>query len=207
MQELFEDFKRKVWDTMNHDKVQCAGVKADTGERCTLRTDDSSGYCHKHREQLNKETEYSLMKCKDCPIRTCSYKGKGPGGLCFFEIADQVKDFDEQWKVYQAMRDQLKFNRLMIGRIERELSRRDLSHLGEEGDTTNTLMKNHQNLVAINGGQLIAFGTFMGWRSDKSDDSKVDERRKSLEKIFAREKEKDKEDEAEKKAVEKIVTV
>jgi hypothetical protein len=191
---------------MDHDKVQCAGIKVDTGERCTLRTDDSSGYCHKHREQLNRETEYTITKCVNCPISSCAFHEKGPGGLCFFELADSVKDFDEQWKLYQAMRDQLKFNRLLISRMERELSRRDMSNLGTKGDTTNTLMKNHQALVAINGGQMLAFGTFMGWRSDKTDDSKVAERRKSLEKIFAREKEEDKEEEEKRKQAD-IATV
>lgn len=181
---------------MNHDKVQCSGMKVDTGERCTLRTDDSSGYCHKHREQLNKETEYAVMKCVNCPIQSCAYAGKGPGGLCFFEIADQVKDFDEQWKMYQAMRDTLRFNRTLLGRMERELSRRDFAHLGEEEDTLDALMKCYKSLVAINGEQMIRFGVFMGWQKDKSaDDKQVEERRKTLEKIFTREKEKDKEKE------------
>jgi hypothetical protein len=190
---------------MNHDKVQCGGMKVETGERCTLRTDDSSGFCHKHREQLNKETEYAVMKCQNCPINTCAYAMKGPGGLCFFEIADQVKDFDEQWKMYQAMRDTLKFNRTLLGRMERELSRRDFSALGQKGDTLNLLMKNYQALVAINGGQMIQFGVFMGWQKDKSaDDKQVEERRKTLEKIFTREKEKDTEREEEKKGTVEI---
>jgi len=188
---------------MDKNKVQCAGIKDDTGERCRLRTDDSSGYCHKHREQLNRETEYALMKCKDCPINTCAYAEKAPGGLCFFELADQVKDFDEQWKVYQAMKDQLRFNRLLLNRMERELSRRDFSTIGTKGDTLNTLMKNYQAITAINGGQMVAFGRFMGWASEKSHDREVEDRRKTLDKIFAREKEKDKEDEKLKAELEK----
>ena len=182
-------------------------MKIDTGERCTLRTDDSSGFCHKHREQLNKETEYAVMKCSKCPITSCSYAEKGPGGLCFFELADQVKDFDEQWKMYQAMRDTLRFNRTLLGRMERELSCRDFADLGTKGDTTNLLMKNYQALVAINGGQMVQFGVFMGWQKDKSQDNKqVAERRKILEKIFAREKGKDKERENDEKE-EKVIDI
>lgn len=173
-------------------KVQCSGVKTDSGERCTLWTRDSSGMCHKHREQLNKETEYALMKCSKCPITTCAYAEIAPGGLCFFEVADTVKDFDEQWKVFQAMKDQLKLNRLLLNRMERELSRRDISLLGTKGDTTNTLMKNYNALMAINGGQLTMFGKFMGWASLESEDDKVADRKKNLTMIFTREKEKDK---------------
>jgi len=194
---------------MNKNKIQCGGIVEATGERCRLRTDDSSGYCHKHREQLNKETEYALMKCQDCPINTCTYSMKGPGGLCFFELADNVKDFDEQWKVYQAMKDQLKFNRLMIGRFEREISRRDLSEMGEKGNTTSLLLKHYNNLMAINGGQIVAFGSFMGHKADKSSDTRVEDRKKKMEKIFAREKEKDKEqeEESEQKEEEEIIKV
>lgn len=190
---------------MNKNKVRCSGIKIDTGERCTLRTDDSSGYCHKHREQLNKETEYALMKCQNCPIKTCAYAEKAPGGLCFFEVADNVKDFDEQWKVYHAMRDQLRFNRLLLNRMERELSRRDFANIGTKGDTTNVLMKNYHALIAINGGQMVAFGRFMGWASEKSHDKDVEERRKNLDKIFTREVEKDKKDKELKETIDKKV--
>lgn len=189
---------------MNKNKVQCSGVKLDSGERCTLRTDDSSGYCHKHREQLNKETEYALMKCDSCPIKGCAYAFKAPGNICFFEIADNVKDFDEQWKVYQGMKDTLKFNRLLLGRLEREISSRNMSDLGAKGDTTNLLLKNYNMLISINGTQMVLFGKFMGWASEKSEDSKVEDRKKSLKIVFAREKEKDKEDEKVKESIEAL---
>lgn len=145
------------------------------------------------------------MKCQNCPINTCVYAEKAPAGLCFFEVADNVKDFDQQWKVYQAMKDQLKFNRLLLNRMERELSRRDFSHLGTKGDTTNTLMKNYHALIAINGGQMVAFGRFMGWASEKSHDKEVEDRRKTLDKIFTREKEKDKKKKELKETIEKDV--
>lgn len=185
------------------DLVQCRGLKDGTRERCKKRTRDSSGYCKPHRAQINTETEFSILKCAHCPVDDCKYRDHFTEGICYFEVSDTIKDFDEQWKVITAMREVLRNERLIIGRIEREISKRDFSKLGKEGDEITPVLKELKDFTAIHSGHMMMFGKFMGFQAIKSDDEQSKEKAEELKKLMAKEKAKDKK----KKELEKEIEV
>ena len=148
------------------------------------------------------------MKCKQCPIvSSCAYTDKGPGGMCYFETSDTIKDFDARWKLIDAMRQMLKNERLLIGRLEKELSRRSLSSMGEEGDTTFLILKMHNYLLGLHGQHLEKFGHFMGWKADGSEDDQQKKKDETLNKVFSREMKKKEEEEEAQKEIEEMASV
>lgn len=173
--------------TEKKSRTQCHGIVLETGERCKLMTTDSTGYCPAHRDKRNECTEFAILKCSECPIDECAYRDSGPSGLCYFEMATEVKEFDERWKVVQAMREVLRTHYLLKSRLERALSRCDFQRIGDEGDNTQALLK-ELNMVANSlAAHLERFGKFMGWDNKPTENNQKEEKQKLMMKILKRE--------------------
>ena len=183
---------------MNRGSTRCHGLIAETGERCRKYTSDSTGFCPQHRQVKSELTEFAILKCSDCPVRDCGYRNKGPSGLCYFEMTNETKDFDDKLKLIQAMRDVLRTEYLMKGRLERELSRKTFDHFGDDDDNTQTLLKEMQSVSNSLASHLERFGKFMGWDKKATSDNAQKEKVKHMMKIMNKEhKDKDKEEKTE----------
>ena len=187
--------------------VQCRGVSRITGKRCTHNTLDSSGHCKQHRNKPNSDTEYVLLTCKECLIKDCEHRDGFESGLCYFEIADEVKDFDVRWKVQQAMRETLMMERLTLGRLSRIVSQTDLAAIGTKGSNARPLLIEYKQLSNQHVYHLDRFGNFMGYKSEKSEDETQKDKDKTLRTAFKREKKKDAELEAEEKKIKELIKV
>lgn len=184
--------------------VECRGVSRKTGKKCTRATKDSSGLCKLHRDKPNDDMEFVLLVCKDCQIQDCDHKGELESGLCYFEIADQVKDFDTRWKVQTAMRETLMVERLTLGRLSRIVSQTDLNKIGTKGSNARALLKDFKDLSNQHVYHLDRFGNFMGYKADKSEDETQKDKDKTLTTVFKREKKKDEKLEAHEKEIKEL---
>jgi len=183
-------------------KVQCHGLVAETGERCKRRTSDSSGYCQLHREQYTAESEFGILRCNACPIRNCQYRNTAPKGMCKFELDDDTRDFDTKDKILKSMREIMRTEYTLKNRLERELSRANLSLIGseEDGGRIETLFRLYSGISNSLSVHVERFGKFMGFEAIENIDKAKEKKMKKVEQIL---KKKNKQREEE----EKIVTI
>lgn len=182
-------------------QVQCHGLVGTSGERCKRRTSDSSGYCQLHRDQYSEESEFGILRCRHCPIGNCEFRDTAPKGMCKFELDDETRDFDTKDKVLKAMREVMRTEYTLKGRLERELSRVNLAALGTEEDMgrISELFKMYQSVSNSLSVHLERFGKFMGFEAIENIDKAKAKKMKKVERIL---KKAEKEREEEKKMVE-----
>lgn len=182
-------------------KVQCHGLNSE-GKRCQRRTSDSSGYCQLHRDQYTAESEFGILRCNVCPIRNCKYRNTAPKGMCKFELDDDTRDFDTKDKLLKSMRELLRTEYTMMKRLERELSRVNLSTIGteEDGGRIETLYKLYMGFSNSHAVHTERFGKFMGFEAVENIDKAKQKKMKKVEQILKK-KEKQRSDE------EKAITI
>ncbi|MHA2023822.1 MAG: hypothetical protein ACTSWQ_09195, partial [Candidatus Thorarchaeota archaeon] len=174
-----------------------------TGDRCKRQTSDSSGYCQLHRDQYSQESEFGILRCKHCPIQNCEMRDTAPKGMCKFELDDETRDFDTKAKVLKAMREVMRTEYTLKGRIERELSRVNLSLIGTEDDTGRIveLFKMYTSVSNSLSVHLERFGKFMGFEAIENVDKSMKKKMEKVDRILNKKKK----ERIEQKKVEEIV--
>jgi hypothetical protein len=141
-------------------------------------TNDSSGLCPEHRNATDFFNE-GFLKCTNCLVAGCEFKGKGTKGYCYYEVTDKTTDLDEKHKLVESMRRVIACEIRMSSRIERLLT--TLSPEAENyTDFLSIMMKINDNLSR----HLNMYGAFLGWDTEKSTGSLKKDKMKLLAKIF-----------------------
>lgn len=176
---------KKQIDIGEGPKVQCNGIVPESGERCKRMTFDSSGFCQLHRDQFTIESEYGILKCRNCQVRDCNQRDKAPRGMCYFELYDDTRDFDTRDKTLKAMREVLRNEYTMKNRIERELSRVNLELIGtDEGERIQILFGMYQSVCNSISAHLERFGKFQGYEASENEDEATKKKMATVERIL-----------------------
>jgi hypothetical protein len=187
-------------------KTQCHGIVSESGERCKRTTFDSSSYCQLHRDQFTAETEFGILKCKQCVVRDCQERDKAPKGMCFFELYDETRAFDTRDKTLKAMREVLRTEYTMKNRLERELSRVNLELVGSGengGDRIAQLFSMYHSVCNSIAAHLEKFGKFQGYEAGDNIDESTKKKMEAVDRALnASRKKRDA-----KKTMEAVVTV
>ena len=108
------------------------------------------------------------------------------------------------------MRELMKTEYLLKGRLEREISRRDFSNLGDEADATVELLKTWTTFNTSLAIHMERFGKFMGYEASESTDAAKAKKVEFMEGILKRDKAKraeDKKTEEELKAANELIKI
>ena len=182
---------------MNKGKTKCLGIVGDTGDQCKRITADSSGYCQLHREQFTTETEFGILKCAHCQVPKCNYRDTAPKGMCHFELYDETRDFDSRDKTLKAMREVLRMEYTLKGRLERELSRVNLELVGTDaGERVAELFRLYSNISNAIAMHLEKFGKFQGYEASENLDEATQKKMAKVERILNKSRKKKEEKEA-----------
>lgn len=167
-------------DSKRVDTVRCRSMKGD-GTRCPNHTRDSSGLCAAH---LNGQDFFSegFLKCSNCTIQSCEYRGQGVKGYCYYEITDKVSDLDSKVKVIEGMRRTIAIEMRLVSRLEKALNAMKTS-CEDYNPMLTTLAHINDQLNR----HLQSYGRFLGWQSDTSTASQKEDRLKILKNIFKEE--------------------
>jgi len=171
----------------NKGKTQCHGIITETGERCRRVTFDSSKFCQLHRDQFTAESEFGILKCKSCPVKDCIYRDKAPRGMCHFELYDETRDFDTRDKTLKAMREVLRMEYTLKNRLERELSRLNLSMAGTEdteGERIAAVFSMYNSVSNSISKHLEMFGKFQGFEATEPQDESKRKKMEHVERVL-----------------------